>query len=242
MAQSLTVTCSPTAPSLFTQDNERRRIARELHDSAGQVITALGMNLANMAQQVTKNPMLSKVVDDSQNLVQQLSKEIRTTSYLLHPSLLDESGLPETIRWYVHGLAERSGLIVELDIDQDFGRIPSEMEMAVFRIVQECLINIHRHSGSKTATIRLSRGAESIALEIQDGGKGIPAEKLDGIHAQHSGVGIAGMRERVRHLRGAMDIHSNGTGTKISITMPITITAILDPENILEAQNSGIAE
>lgn len=113
--------------------------------------------------------------------------------------------------------------------------------MAVFRIVQECLINIHRHSGSKTAMIRLSRGAESIALEIQDEGKGIPAEKLDGIHARHSGVGIAGMRERVRHLRGAMDIHSNGTGTKISITMPITITAILDPENILDAQNSGSA-
>jgi PAS domain S-box-containing protein len=219
---------------LQIQDHERRRIARELHDSAGQILTALGLSLASASQPATQNPLLAKAVEDSQKLVQQLSQEIRTMSYLLHPPLLDESGLSEAIRWYMQGLAERSGLNIELSISENFGRLPGEMELAVFRIVQECLTNIHRHSGSKTATIRLSRIAESVSLEIQDEGKGIPAEKLAGIQAQHSGVGITGMRERVRHLKGAMSIQSNGRGTKISVTLPIPTTAALEPENILQ--------
>jgi PAS domain S-box-containing protein len=224
---------------LQLQENERRHIARELHDSAGQVLAALGMNLAGMMQHVTKNPILGKSVEDSQRLVQQLSKEIRTTSYLLHPPLLEENGLTEAIHWYMQGLTERSGLHVDLDIAEDFGRLPSEMEMAVFRIVQECLTNIHRHSGSETATIRLSRNPDSVALEIQDEGSGIAAEKLDGIRAQRSGVGITGMRERVRHLKGSMDIHSNGTGTKVSVTLPVLKTEIFELENVLQEQRTG---
>ena len=224
---------------LQTQDDERRHIARELHDSAGQVIAALAMNLASMTQQVRKNPILGKVLDDSQTLVQQLNKEIRTTSYLLHPPLLDENGLPEAIRWYLHGLMERSGLSVDLDIAEDFGRLPSEMELTIFRVVQECLTNIHRHSGSKIAMVRLSRTADAVALEIQDQGKGIPPEKLDGIRAQRSGVGITGMRERVRHFHGTMQIHSNGNGTKISVSLPLPGTNIAQPENTLQEQPSG---
>jgi PAS domain S-box-containing protein len=223
---------------LQTQDDERRHIARELHDSAGQIIAALAMNLASMTQQVRKNPILGKVLDDSQTLVQQLNKEIRTTSYLLHPPLLDENGLPEAVRWYLHGLMERSGLSVDLDIAEDFGRLSNEMELAMFRVVQECLTNIHRHSGSKIAMVRLSRTAGAVALEIQDQGKGIPPEKLDGIRAQRSGVGITGMRERVRHFHGAMQIHSNGKGTKISITLPIPKTDTAQPENTLQEQTS----
>jgi PAS domain S-box-containing protein len=218
---------------LQTQDDERRHIARELHDSAGQIIAALGMNLASMTQHVRKNPMLGKALDDSQTLVQQLNKEIRTTSYLLHPPLLDENGLPEAIRWYLHGLMERSGLSVDLNIADDFGRLPSEMELALFRIVQECLTNIHRHSGSKTATIRLSCTEDSVALEIEDQGKGIPAEKLDGIRSQRSGVGITGIRERVRHFNGIMQIHSNSTGMKISVTLPLPIAEASNTENTL---------
>ncbi len=219
---------------LQTQDEERRHIARELHDSAGQILTALGMNLASIAQPTRHNPLLAKAVEDSQKLVQQLSREIRTMSYLLHPPLLDETGLSEAIRWYLQGLTERSGLSIDLSISEDVGRLPGEMELVVFRIVQECLTNIHRHSGSKTATIRLSRIAESVSLEIQDEGTGIPAEKLAGMQAQRSGVGITGMRERVRHLKGAMSIQSNGRGTKISLTLPIPTTATLEPENILQ--------
>jgi PAS domain S-box-containing protein len=226
---------------LQIQDDERRHIARELHDSAGQIITALGMSLAGMAQHAAKNPALGKAVDDGQNLIQQLSKEIRTTSYLLHPPLLDENGLAEAIRWYIQGLEERSHLIVDLDIDQGFGRLPCDIELAVFRIVQECFTNIHRHSGSKTASLRLSRGAGAVALEIQDEGKGMPAEKLDGIHARRSGVGIAGMRERVRHFKGVINIGSNGAGTRISVTLPVPATGSSDTGDILQERRLRIA-
>jgi signal transduction histidine kinase len=217
---------------LQTQDDERRHIARELHDSAGQIIVALGMNLASMTPYVAKLSVMDKTVEDSQNLIKQLSREIRTTSYLLHPPLLDENGLPEAIRWYVEGLMERSGLSIKLDIAEDFGRIDSETELAMFRIVQECLTNIHRHSGSKTAKIRLSRNAASVSLEIQDEGKGMAAQKLDGVRAHRSGVGITGMRERVRHLNGAMDINSNANGTKISIKLPVAGRQISEPGSI----------
>jgi PAS domain S-box-containing protein len=226
---------------LQIQDDERRHIARELHDSAGQIITALGMTLASMTQYAAKNPMLSKAVDDGQNLIQQLSKEIRTTSYLLHPPLLDESGLSDAIRWYIQGLEERSDLMVVLDIDEGFGRLPSEIELAVFRIVQECFTNIHRHSGSKTASLRLSRSAEAVALVVQDEGKGMPAEKLDGIRARRSGVGLAGMRERVHHFRGVMNVRSNDSGTKISVTLPVSTTNTSDGEDILREQRLRIA-
>lgn len=223
-----------------TQDEERRHIARELHDSAGQLIAALGMNLASMTQHLRKNPVLGKTLDDSQSLVQQLNKEIRTTSYLLHPPLLDENGLPEAIRWYVEGLMERGNLIVDLNIAEDFGRLPDDAELAVFRVVQECLTNIHRHSESKTAMIQLTRNAENITVTIQDAGRGIPPEKLDGIQAQRSGVGIAGMRERIRHFKGAMNIHSNGSGTRISVMLPIR-AASQGEKNILQEQPSIVA-
>ena len=218
---------------LQSQDDERRRIARELHDSAGQIVAALGMNLGSITRHIKQNPPLGRAVEESRELVQQLSKEIRTMSYLLHPPLLDENGLSEAIRWYMQGLMERSGLSIKLSISENFGRLPGEIELAVFRIVQECLTNIHRHSGSKTATVRLSRTAESVFLQIQDEGKGISAEKLAGIQALRSGVGITGMRERVRHFRGVLDIQSNGRGTKIAITLPVTMSAASAPERIL---------
>ena len=216
---------------LQIQDSERRHIARELHDSAGQIVTALGMKLASVAQHVRQNPLLANAIQEGQQLVQELGKEIRTTSYLLHPPLLEENGLSEAIPWYVQGLTERSGLTIDLRISENFGRLPGEVELAVFRIVQECLTNIHRHSGSKTATIRLSREDESVSLEIQDDGKGIPAQRLAEIQAQRAGVGITGMRERVRHLNGQMNVESNDRGTKISVTFPLLADATLGPEN-----------
>jgi PAS domain S-box-containing protein len=216
---------------LQIQDSERRHIARELHDSAGQIVTALGMKLASVAQHVRQNPLLANAIQEGQQLVQELGKEIRTTSYLLHPPLLDENGLSEAIPWYVQGLTERSGLTIDLRISENFGRLPGEVELAVFRLVQECLTNIHRHSGSKTATIRLSREDKSVSLEIQDDGKGIPAQRLAEIQAQRAGVGITGMRERVRHLNGQMNVESNDRGTKISVTFPLLADATLGPEN-----------
>ena len=222
-----------------TQDLERRRISRELHDSAGQILTALGLNLANIGELARQNLPVDTAVEDSHALVQQLSKEIRTVSYLLHPPLLDENGLSQAIHWYVQGLAERSDLKIELDVCQDFGRLPAEMELSVFRIVQESLTNIHRHSESKTATIRLSRGPEGVSLEIQDAGKGIPAEKLAGMRGQRSGVGITGMRERIRHFGGTMDIQSNDRGTKISVKLPVPMTAESESGNVLQRSKSA---
>jgi PAS domain S-box-containing protein len=223
---------------LKTQDDERRRIARELHDSAGQLITVLGMNLAGIAQRVGQNPSLSETVEDTQNLVQQLSREIRTTSYLLHPPLLDENGLSQAIHWYMQGLKERTDLEIELSVREDFGRLPADLELTIFRIVQEGLTNIHRHSGSKTATIRLSRSADSVLLRIEDHGKGISPEKLAALRAQRTGVGITGMRERVRHLKGVMDIQSNGTGATISVTFPVPAT----PTSIPASGSDGILQ
>jgi signal transduction histidine kinase len=224
---------------LQTQDEERRHIARELHDSAGQLIAAMGMNLGGITRHGKDNAELAKALEDTQDLLQQLNREIRTTSYLLHPPLLDESGLPGAIRLYMEGLRERSGLDIELNISESFGRLPADIELAVFRIVQESLTNIHRHSGSKTATIRLFHDADSIELEIQDHGKGISAEKLAALKEGRTGVGITGIRERVRHFKGVMDIRSNGTGATISVTLPFPLAALLESEPTLESTEAG---
>jgi two-component system, NarL family, sensor kinase len=203
-----------------SQDEERRRISRELHDSAGQLIAALNMQLDGMSRHIGDNPPLVKAVQEQEELLRQLGKEIRTISYLLHPPLLEETGLVEAIRWYTDGLTKRSGLNIELKLSENFNRLPNDMELALFRMVQECLTNVHRHSGSKTASIRLSGNADSVVLEIKDQGNGIPAEKLAQIREQHAGVGTTGMWERVRHLRGVMDIQSDSGGTTISISLP----------------------
>ena len=212
---------------LLTQDDERRRIARDLHDSVGQIVAALGMHLATITQNAVK-PTVCKAAQESHELISQLSKEIRTISYLLHPPLLDESGLSEPIRWFMAGLSERSGLKIDLDISKDFGRLPDDVEVAIFRIVQECLTNIHRHSNAKSATIRLKRDISAVSLEVRDDGSGIPKETLAAIRNQRSGVGITGMRERVRHLGGNLDIQSNSNGTKISVTLPLMISPAAD--------------
>jgi signal transduction histidine kinase len=209
---------------LRTQDDERRRIARELHDSAGQIVAALGMNLSSISLRVKRNAAIKKSITESLDLIHQLGTEIRTVSYLLHPPLLDENGLSGAIQWYVEGLAKRSGMNIELEISERFGRLPNEMEMAVFRILQECLTNIHRHSGSNTAAIRLTRFASQVSLEIQDAGRGMPVEKLSGIKAQHSGVGITGIRERVRQLNGILNIQSSPKGTRVAVTLPVSAT------------------
>jgi PAS domain S-box-containing protein len=206
---------------LQAQDAERRHIARELHDSAGQILAALGMSVSLVSRHARKeNPEVAKYTQQSQELVQQLSQEIRTMSYLLHPPLLDDMGLAEALRWYIEGLAERSGLEIVLDIPKHFERPSRELELVMFRVVQECLTNIHRHSGSKTAVIRIQRGEEGISLEVEDKGKGIPADRLSAIQSQGAGVGLRGMRERVRHFGGHMQIEASPGGTKISFAFP----------------------
>jgi PAS domain S-box-containing protein len=208
---------------LKSQDEERRHIARELHDTAGQILAVLGMNLAHISQLAdVSGPQIKTVAQETQELVDQLSQEIRTTSYLLHPPLLDESGLADALRLYLRGLTERSGLEVRLNIPESFGRLDRDVELVIFRLVQECLTNIHRHAESKLAEIHISRSPDSVFLVVRDHGKGILPERLAEIQShKSSGVGIRGMRERVRQFGGAIKIESNGTGTKISVTLPV---------------------
>jgi len=207
---------------LGSQDAERRHIARELHDSAGQTLTALDLQLTQIRENAEKDPALAKDVQYAEELVQHLARELRTTSYLLHPPLLDETGISSALSWYVQGLVERSSLEIDLQVPDNFGRLPSEMELVIFRLVQECLTNIHRHSGSKVALIRVEREENTIHVTVEDRGKGMSPERLAAIQSQGTGVGIRGMRERVRHLRGDLVIESNGSGTKVYATLPLT--------------------
>jgi PAS domain S-box-containing protein len=205
-----------------SQDVERQHIARELHDSAGQTLAALGMSLAELTERAIGDPSLTKSVSSAEELVQHLSKEIRTTSYLLHPPMLDETGISSALSWYVQGLAERSGLKIDLKIPDNFGRLPAEMEFLIFRLVQEGLTNIHRHSGSKTAQIEIAREeGGSIRVAVQDQGTGMSPQRLAEIQSHGTGVGIRGMRERVRQFRGDLVIESTGSGTRVSASLPL---------------------
>jgi PAS domain S-box-containing protein len=207
---------------LESQDVERRHIARELHDSAGQTLAALGMSLSRLAQDAKNNPdQLAKGIEDAEGLVQHLTQEIRTTSYLLHPPMLDEVGISSALDWYVQGLAERSSLQIDLKVSENFGRLPPEMELLIFRLVQESLTNIHRHSGSKTALIRIEREGDNVQVKVEDQGRGMSPERLAEIQSRGTGVGIRGMRERVRHFLGDLVIESNGSGTRVYATLPL---------------------
>ena len=226
---------------MHAQDEERRRLARDPHDSAGQMLASLGMNLATIIQHGKQSsPQLRGAAEEGQRTVRQLTQEIRTVSYLLHPPLLDETGLPEALRLYIKGLGDRSGLDVSLTIPPDFGRLPGEIELIIFRLVQECLTNVHRHSGSKVAVVRLSREADGVSLEIQDQGAGISAEKLSEIRDQGSGVGIMGMRERVRQVGGQFSIESKGLGTTVLFRFPLpTQATLMRSEFVRRAQTAG---
>ncbi len=207
-----------SARLMQAQDDERRRIARELHDSVGQILTVLGLNVASLAMHSPAlAPDVAKIVEQSEGLLDQLNREIRTMSYLLHPPLLDESGLAEALRWYVAGLQQRSNIDIELEIPPDFGRLAPDAELVIFRVVQEALTNIHRHSHSEMALIRLAQDDKNITVEIQDWGTGIPPERLKVIQSHGSGVGIRGMRERVRQIHGELKIESNDSGTKVCV-------------------------
>jgi len=204
------------------QDEERRRIARELHDSVGQTLAALAMNLALVRSDVERLSKIASALNDSENLVRDMSTEVRTISHLLHPPLLDEAGLSSAIRWYGDGFARRSGIKVEIDVPEDLQRLPSEMETAIFRVVQECLTNIHRHAGSPVARIRVRRRDDEVAVEVEDKGRGIPPEKQDEMASTGTpGVGIRGMRERIRQLGGTLEIDSSNKGTLVRLRLPV---------------------
>jgi signal transduction histidine kinase len=206
---------------LQAQDEERRRIARELHDSAGQLLTALNMNLVPIQSDAHKlGPAAVRAVNESFELIEQLSKELRTISHLLHPPMLDEAGLEFALQWYVEGFAERSKIEVDFELAPDLGRLPRDAEIAIFRLVQESLTNIHRHAGSSTASVRIFREGDQVQVRITDQGKGMPAGHLNGNGMAKAGVGVQGMRERLRQLKGKLEIHSGPGGTTVDAILP----------------------
>jgi signal transduction histidine kinase len=166
--------------------------------------------------------------------VDQVISEIRTMSHLLHPPLLDEVGLPSALRWYVDGFSERSKIAVDLDISGETERLGSDMEIAIFRVVQECLTNVHRHSGSRSASLRLAKEDGHVRLEIKDAGKGIPLEKQMALTSSGQlGVGFRGMRERISQLGGVLEVRSNGNGTLVSATLPLKKAAVLTASEVV---------
>jgi PAS domain S-box-containing protein len=215
------------------QDEERRRIARELHDGVGQLLAALSMNASRLERErLNLSPEAARCLEENRNLLEQVSSDIRTMSYLFHPPLLDEMGLQSALRWYVDGFAERSKIVAKLELPVDLGRLPKDHELCLFRLVQECLTNIHRHSGSSTALVKLYRTPGEIRMEVRDEGRGIHQEIQSKVASGKSaGVGLRGMRERVKQFHGTLEIHSNGKGASILAALPLTEEAVPPDES-----------
>jgi signal transduction histidine kinase len=213
-----------TSHLLRSQDEERRRIARELHDVTAQNLFAITLNLTRLEKQL---PHMSDrahlLLRESLEISERSLQEIRTLSYLLHPPLLDQTGLEPAIRWYVDGFSKRSGFDIRALALEDVGRLPSEIETALFRVLQECLTNIHRHSGGRSASVRLAREAGRVVLQVGDDGRGMAGGVLAGTvgGVQSLGVGIPGMRQRLRQLGGDLRIESGAKGTTVTAMVPI---------------------
>ncbi len=224
------------AQVLKMQDNERRRIARELHDSVGQLVALFNINMARLQASAPLTTEQNEIITDSRGLAESVIHEVRTISHLLHPPLLDEMGLPSALKWYVEGFSKRSGIETQLDLSQDFGRLPPESEIAIFRVVQEALTNVHRHSGSKRAVVRLFCSQETVGIEVADSGKGIPPQKRAAFAVGGAmGVGLRGMRERIEQLGGTIDLRSSSSGTTVVATLPAPASATREDPLLREA-------
>jgi PAS domain S-box-containing protein len=213
-----------SAKLMRAQDDERRRLARELHDSMGQYLAAMSMSLAAL---VADTPSIDKKrSDDLQNIIQVCLSESRTLSHLLHPPLLDEIGLNSAMKWFVEEFGNRSGIRVTLTSECQT-RLPTSVETMLFRVLQEALTNIHKHSGSATAEILLRTNHQTVVLEVSDQGKGMPKELLEraGNRGSVAGVGLAGMRERVWEVGGDFRVQSSSQGTSIRVSIPMKLAA-----------------
>lgn len=216
---------------LRVQDEEKRKLARNLHDSTGQTLAALKISASLLQESCQEIPDARAMVSEVVQLADQAIEEIRTMSYLLHPPLLDEVGFACAAEWYIEGFAKRSGINVRADIANTRARLPRNVEIALFRVLQESLTNIHRHSGASDASIQFLHEGDAVILEIRDFGKGIPEERLRLIHgaSAETGVGLAGMRERLHELNGRLDIESDARGTSMRATVPLALRALPVP-------------
>ena len=209
---------------LKTQDEERRKLARDLHDSTGQVLTALKLQVASLKKQFEKGQPEFDALTEIALTADKAIQEIRTTSYLLHPPLLDEAGLTSAASWYVAGFSQRSGIRVNLDLPPRSERVPNNMEIVLFRVLQESLANVHRHSGASNVNIALKKDAQGVIMEVHDDGHGIAPELLNRLRKANTdgGVGLAGMRERINELNGQFDIESSSRGTTLRVSLPLS--------------------
>jgi PAS domain S-box-containing protein len=227
-----------SAKLMLAQDEERRRLARDLHDSTGQTLTAIQLNLSVLLNEFSLSPENRARIEQTVALTNHAMAEVRTISHLLHPPMLDEAGLCMALRTFIEGFEERSRIAVATDLPANFERLSPEMETALFRIVQECLTNVHRHSGSKEASIRLARENGCVVLEVADIGRGLsPANNGS---SPKTGVGIRGMQERVRLLNGVMEFLDVRPGTCVRIKLPSPPQTSSDPDAVLVA--AGKAE
>ena len=206
---------------LSLQDSERRRVARELHDSLGQYLVALKLNV----DLLRKSPGREELWTQSDELMQQCISEVRTLSYLLHPPTMDAVGIASAARWYVEGFGLRSGLKLTLDAPEDPVRLPDAIELALFRVLQEALTNVHRHSGASSAEILIQRSLGQVTLEVKDNGRGMEEEMLRRFRETGVGVGVGliSMHERARELEGKVEIESGSVGTSVRITLPVSL-------------------
>jgi signal transduction histidine kinase len=243
-----------TSRILSLQDTERRKIARELHDCLGQYLAALKMNLDQIKLDQMKLDQLSgegsedgevtarksKQLSECSEIVERCLTETRTLSHLMHPPLLDEAGLASAIRWYVEGFVERSGIEVNLNLPSVLPRLRSNMELALFRVLQESLTNVHRHAACSLVEISIAVNAGEVSLKVKDNGSGIAADRLRSLRegGAEVGIGLAGMRERVRDLGGHLDLDSDASGTTVTAVMPILLAASESDE---QSHISGIA-
>jgi len=218
-----------SARLLKLQDEERRKFSRELHDSVGQLLTLAKMNLAVLLQ---GNPT-DKILVETEKVLEEALAETRTVSYLLHPPLLDELGISSAVKWYLEGFGQRSGITLSIDIAEDFVRLPQATELVLFRVLQESLTNVHRHSKSSNAEVSLRTAGDNVVLRVRDYGKGMPRGALVKFlrTGADSGVGLAGMRERIREQMGQLHIKSDETGTLVEAILPISVPANLHEDS-----------
>jgi len=217
-----------SARLLRLQDTERRRIARDLHDSLGQCLVGLKLNV----DMLRHSPGREELWSEAERLMQQSISEVRTLSYLLYPPTMDAGGIASAARWYVEGFGQRSGLKVTLDAPNDLGRLPEAIELTLYRVLQETLTNVHRHSGASEAHVSILEDAEQVILEVKDNGHGIPEKLLRQFRATGAGmgVGLAGIRERAWELAGKLEVESDGSGTLVRVTVPLTPMVQQEPQ------------
>lgn len=216
-----------SAELLQAQDEERRRLARELHDSFGQYLAVLKINLDQLAGAGPFAELARKhnaeLLSECLETVAHCIAETRTMSHLLHPPLLDEAGFASAARWYVEGFSKRSKIDVRLELPDDLPRFPTA-ELAFFRALQESLTNVHRYSGASAVDIKVAVDAEEVSLTVRDYGRGIPAETIQKFrdHGSGVGIGLSGMRERMKELGGCLELSSDGQGTTVCARVPIS--------------------